>query len=121
MYEYTVKKKEEREMSFFSKLFKGAATVGATIFGVKVAEKYKENNPDGVQDVNGDGVVDYKDKLEEVKKAAGEVVEDAKAYAKEKKPEVEAKVGEIKEKGKEAVDKVVEKGKEAVNEVKESI
>jgi hypothetical protein len=62
------------------------------VAAVKVGEKVKENNPDGVQDVNGDGKVDYKDYAIEAKKAAKEVY----AEVKEKAPGVMA---EAKEKG----------------------
>jgi len=68
------------------------ATVAGTVAAVKVGEKVKENNPDGVQDVNGDGKVDYKDYVIEAKKAAKETY----AEFKEKAPGVMA---EAKEKG----------------------
>ncbi len=68
------------------------ATVAGTVAAMKVGEKVKENNPDGVQDVNGDGKVDYKDYAIEAKKAAQEVY----AQVKEKAPGVMA---EAKEKG----------------------
>ncbi len=70
------------------------ATVAGTVAAMKVGEKVKENNPDGVQDVNGDGKVDYKDYLIETKKAAQETY----AAFKEKAPGVMA---EAKEKGSE--------------------
>ena len=70
------------------------ATVAGTVAAMKVGEKVKENNPDGVQDVNGDGKVDYKDYAIEAKKAAKEVY----AQVKEKAPGVMA---EAKEKGSE--------------------
>ena len=43
------------------KLLGFGATVAGAVAAVKVGEKVKENNPDGIQDVNGDGKVDYKD------------------------------------------------------------
>lgn len=55
------------------KLLGFGTTVAGTVAAVKVTEKVKENNPDGVQDVNGDGKVDYKDYAIEAKKAAKEV------------------------------------------------
>lgn len=79
-------------MGFLSRLFGFGATVAGTVAAVKVGEKVKENNPDGVQDVNGDGKVDYKDYAIETKKAAQEVY----AQVKEKAPVVMA---EAKEKG----------------------
>jgi hypothetical protein len=44
-------------MGFLRKLLGIGVTAGATVAAVRVADKYKENNPDGVQDVNGDGKV----------------------------------------------------------------
>ena len=79
-------------MGFLKRLFGFGATVAGTVAAVKVGEKVKENNPDGVQDVNGDGKVDYKDYAIEAKKAAKEVY----AEVKEKAPGVMA---EAKEKG----------------------
>ena len=74
-------------MGFLKKLLGIGATAGATVAAMKVAEQYKENNPDGVQDVNGDGKVDVADVAAEVKKAAVEVYQDAAAAVKEKAPE----------------------------------
>ena len=74
------------------KLLEFGTTVAGTVAAVKVTAKVKENNPDGVQDVNGDGKVDYKDYAIEVKKAAKETY----AEFKEKAPGVMA---EAKEKG----------------------
>ena len=81
-------------MGFLKRLFGFGATVAGTVAAVKVTEKVKENNPEGVQDVNGDGKVDYKDYAIEAKKAAKEVY----AEVKEKAPVVMA---EAKEKGSE--------------------
>ncbi len=75
-------------MGFLKKLLGIGVTAGATVAAVRVADKYKENNPDGVQDVNGDGKIDTKDVIAEVTKAAGEVYSDAK----EKAPEYAQKV-----------------------------
>ena len=59
------------------KLFKGLVKIGIALglykTGKKVVDQYHENNPDGVQDVNGDGVVDYKDKTIEAARAADQV------------------------------------------------
>lgn len=79
-------------MGFLKKLLGFGTTVAGTVAAVKVTEKVKENNPDGVQDVNGDGKVDYKDYAIEAKKAAQEVY----AQVKEKAPGVMA---EAREKG----------------------
>ncbi len=70
-------------MGFLKKLFGIGVTAGATVAAVRVADKYKQNNPDGVPDVNGDGKVDYEDKLLEVKRAASEVYTEAKEKAPE--------------------------------------
>lgn len=66
-------------MGFLKRLFRVGATAGATVAAMKVAEKYKKNNPNGVGDVNGDGKVDSADVLIEVGKAACEVYDDAAA------------------------------------------
>ena len=62
---------------------------------VKVTEKVKENNPEGVQDVNGDGKVDYKDYAIEAKKAAQEVYAEAKEKAPGVMAEAKARGSEI--------------------------
>ena len=79
-------------MGFLKRLLGFGATVAGTVAAVKVGEKVKENNPNGVRDVNGDGKVDYKDYAIETKKAAQEVY----AEVKEKAPGVMA---DAKEKG----------------------
>lgn len=66
-------------MGFLKSLFRVGATAGATVAAMKVAEKYKKNNPNGVGDVNGDGKVDSADVLIEVGKAAREVYDNAAA------------------------------------------
>ena len=73
-------------MGSLKKLLGFGTTVAGTVAAVKVTEKVKENNPDGIQDVNGDGKVDYKDYAIEVKKAAKETY----AEFKEKAPGVMA-------------------------------
>ena len=95
-------------MGFLKRLFGFGATVAGTVAAVKVTEKVKENNPDGVQDVNGDGKVDYKDYAIEAKKAAKEVY----AEVKEKAPVVMA---EAKEKGSEFYQDAKEKVKDTFN------
>lgn len=66
-------------MGFLKRLFRVGATAGATVAAMKVAEKYKKNNPNGVGGVNGDGKVDSADVLIEVGKAAREVYDNAAA------------------------------------------
>ena len=92
-------------MGFLSKLLGLGTTVAGTVAAVKVTEKVKENNPDGVQDVNGDGKVDYKDYAIEAKKAAKEVY----AEVKQKAPGVMA---DAKEKG----EKLYQDAKETVKD-----
>ena len=92
-------------MGFLRKLFGFGATVAGTVAAVKVTEKVKENNPEGVQDVNGDGKVDYKDYAIETKKAAKEVY----AEVKEKAPVVMANA---KERGSEIYEDAKEKVKD---------
>lgn len=95
-------------MGFLKRLFGFGTTVAGTVAAVKVTEKVKENNPDGVQDVNGDGKVDYKDYAIEAKKAAKEVY----AEVKEKAPVVMANA---KEKGSEFYQDAKEKVKDTFN------
>ena len=79
-------------MGFFKKLFGAGAVAGTTVAAMKVSEKYKENNPDGVKDVNGDGKIDAVDVLTEVAKATTEVYAEVAEAVKEKAPEVIAAV-----------------------------
>ena len=95
-------------MGFLKRLLGFGTTVAGTVAAVKVTEKVKENNPDGVQDVNGDGKVDYKDYAIEAKKAAKEVY----AEVKQKAPGVMA---EAKEKGSELYQDAKETVKETFN------
>ena len=95
-------------MGFLKRLFGFGATVAGTVAAVKVTDKMKENNPDGVQDANGDGKVDYKDYAIEAKKAAKEVY----AEVKEKAPVVMANA---KEKGSEFYQDAKEKVKDTFN------
>ena len=90
------------------------ATVAGTVAAMKVGEKVKENNPDGVQDVNGDGKVDYKDYVIEAKKAAKETY----AEFKEKAPGVMA---QAKEKGEKLYEDAKEKGTEFYQDAKETV
>ena len=57
-------------MKLIKRLVQVGVAVGLVKAGSKVAEHYRENNPEGVQDVNGDGKIDYKDKVIEVTRAA---------------------------------------------------
>ncbi len=82
-------------MGFLKKLLGIGATAGATVAAMKVAEKYKENNPDGTQDVNNDGKVDARDVLAGVAKAATEVYHEAAESVKEKAPAYADKVKDV--------------------------
>lgn len=95
-------------MGFLKRLLGFGTTVAGTVAAVKVTEKVKENNPDGVQDVNGDGKVDFKDYAIEAKKAAKEVY----AEVKQKAPGVMA---EAKEKGSEIYEDAKKTVKETFN------
>ena len=75
-------------MGFFKKLFGIGAVAGTTVAAMKVSEKYKENNPEGIKDVNGDGKVDAADVIAEVAKAATEVYVEVAGEVKEKVPQV---------------------------------
>lgn len=112
-------------MGFLKKLLGIGVTAGATVAAVKVAEQVKENNPDGVQDVNGDGKVDAKDYFEEVKKAAVEVYQEATATIKEKAPVVTQKAKDAAEDVKEAVttaaNTVKEKAPEYAEKAKDAV
>ncbi len=101
-------------MGFLKKLLGFGTTVAGTVAAVKVTEKVKENNPDGVQDVNGDGKVDYKDYVIEAKKAAKEVY----AEVKEKAPGVMA---DAKKKGAGLYEDVKEKGEKLYQDAKETV
>ena len=92
-------------MGCVKRLLGFGTTVAGTVAAVKVSEKVKENNPNGVQDVNGDGKVDYKDYVIETKKAAKETYDEFM----QKAPGV---VAEAKEKGVE----IYEDAKKSVQE-----
>ena len=112
-------------MGFLKKLLGIGVVAGATVAAVKVADQVKENNPDGVQDVNGDGKVDAKDYFEEVKKAATEVYQDAAAAIKEKAPVFTQKAKDAAEYVKEAVSgaaaTVKEKAPEYTEKAKDAV
>jgi len=76
-------------LGFIRRLLGIGVTAGATVAAVKVAEQYKENNPNGVQDVNGDGKADAADVMIEVAKAASEVYNDAVETIQSKKKSVD--------------------------------
>ncbi|MBR5702035.1 MAG: hypothetical protein IKX47_06170 [Oscillospiraceae bacterium] len=101
-------------MGFLKRLFGFGATVAGTVAAVKVTDKVKENNPNGVQDVNGDGKVDYKDYAIEAKKAAKETYDEFR----EKAPGV---VAEAKEKGAGLYEDVKEKGEALYEDAKKTV
>ena len=65
-------------MGILGKLIKTGLAAGAAYAAVKVNEKYKEQNPNGV--------ADPQEKLEAIKQAAGEVYQNFSEVAKEKAP-----------------------------------
>ena len=90
-------------MGFLKRLFGFGATVAGTVAAVKVTEKVKENNPEGVQDVNGDGKVDSRDYAIEAKKAAKEVYDEAREKAPVVMADAKEKGGQIYEDAKKKV------------------
>lgn len=103
-------------MGFLKKLLGIGVVAGTTVAAVKVADQVKENNPNGVGDVNGDGKVDAKDYFEEVKKAATEVYQEASGAIKEKAPVFTQKAKDAAEDVKEAVTNAAETVKEKAPE-----
>ncbi|MEA4912740.1 MAG: hypothetical protein VB092_09055 [Oscillospiraceae bacterium] len=103
-------------MSFLSKLLGIGAVAGATVAAMKVSEKYKQNNPDGL-DSDGDGKVDVNDVVTEVTKAATEVYNDASEKAKDVAASAKQKAGELYEQAPEMLEKVKKTAKDAFNSV----
>jgi histone H3/H4 len=110
---------EDITMGFLKRLLGIGVTAGATVAAVKVAEQVKENNPNGIPDVNGDGKVDAKDYFEEVKKATVEVYQEATAAIKQKAPEFSQKAKDVADDVKEAVTNATETVKEKAPEYAE--
>jgi len=112
-------------VGFLKKLLGIGVTAGATVAAVRVADQVKENNPDGIKDVNGDGKVDAKDYFEEVKKAATEVYQDAAAAIKEKAPVFTQKAkdaaDDVKEVVTNAAETVKEKAPEYMQKAKDAV
>lgn len=102
-------------MGLVSKLVKLGVMAGAAYAAVKVSDKYKEENPMGVED--------KKDKINAVKQAATDVMNDFSQIASEKAPEVIKTVSETAEKAAEFAKKVapdtVSKVQEAARTVAE--
>lgn len=97
-------------MGFLKKLLGIGVTAGATVAAVRVADKYKEDNPNGTQDLNNDGKVDAADVIIGVTKAASAVYNDATSKVKEKAPE-------YGEKARAAASTVSQKVEDTVNSV----
>ena len=98
-------------MGFWKKLLRIGAAAGATVAAVKVADKVKKNNPEGIGDTNGDGRVDAADYAREIKKAAGEVYRETADAVKEAAPKVTCKAQS-------AYEHVVTAVEDAINGVK---
>ena len=103
-------------MGFLKRLLGFGTTVAGTVAAVKVSEKVKENNPNGVQDVNGDGKVDYKDYVIETKKAAKETYDEFRQKAPGVVAEDEAAGTEIYKDAKEKGAEIYEDAKKTVQE-----
>ena len=73
-------------MAFFGGLVKLGIAAGAVYAAMKIADKYKANNPEGVTDTN--------EKISEIKKAAKEVYGETADAVREKAPEVKEIVSE---------------------------
>ena len=71
-------------MGLITGLARLGLTAGAVYGAMKVSDRYKENNPDGVSDTSA--------KIEEIKKAAEQVYAQAAEYVKEKAPGVQSAV-----------------------------
>ena len=97
-------------MSFISKLLGVAVTAGATVAAMKVADKYKKNNPEGVQPAEGQEKAGVNEMLDEVGKAATEVYNDAAAAVKQT-------AEKAKEMAPDVIDKVRQTAKNAVESI----
>lgn len=82
-------------MGIIKGTLKVGALVGTGYVGKKIYDRYRENNPDGVGDVNGDGTVDYKDTASEIVRAAEEVLGEVGGKAKEKGGEAVKVAGQV--------------------------
>lgn len=92
-------------MGFLKKLLGIGVAAGAGAAGVALANKIKENNPEGVGDSNNDGKVDYADYLVEAEKAVKELYgENAPAV----KEAAQKKLDEIKAANPEALASIEE-------------
>lgn len=99
-------------MGLLKKLLGIGVTAGAAVAAVKVVDKYKANNPEGVRDVNGDGKVDAGDAIEQVKKAATEVYGETKV-------KVGAAVNNAKEQAPETIEKIKEAAAEQLDKLRQ--
>ncbi|MEA5050296.1 MAG: hypothetical protein VB021_02345 [Oscillospiraceae bacterium] len=102
-------------MGFLKRLLGIGAVAGATAAAMKVSEKYKENNPEGLKDVNNDGKVDVNDVVSEVTKAATQVYNDAADKAKDVAASAKQKAGELYDQAPEMLEKVKKTAKEAIS------
>ena len=111
-------------MALFGGLVRLGIAAGAVYAAMKIADKYKENNPDGVSDTN--------EKITQIKRAAKEVYGETAEAVKEKTPEVKerfnATVQQVTDFASEkapgvtsAFQNVVDKINEKTPEVKEKI
>lgn len=105
-------------MGFLKKLLGVGVTAGATVAAVKIADKYKANNPNGVPDANGDGKVDAADVIAGVKKAAGEVYGETKVKMGDAVNSAKEKAPDVYEKAKQTVTETVKNAPETYEKVK---
>lgn len=78
-------------MGFIGKLIKTGVAAGVAYAAVKVNEKYKANNPYGVED--------SKEKADAIKQAAGEVYQEVSELAKEKMPGIKENAANLAQQG----------------------
>lgn len=102
-------------MGLLGKLIKTGVAAGIAYAAVKVNEKYKANNPYGVED--------SKEKAEAIKQAAGEVYQEVSELAKEKMPGLKENAANLAQQGlskvKEYAPGVMEKVQSAATVVSE--
>ena len=115
-------------MAILKSLIKLGVAAGAVYAGMKVSDRYKENNPDGVKSTP--------DKFDAIKQAAEEVYYDFSYSIKEKAPDIQSglndtiqkvsefaseKMPNVAEKVQNAVDKIAEKAPEFAEKVQNAV
>ena len=122
-------------MALFGGLVRLGIAAGAVYAAMKIADKYKENNPDGVSDTNekftqikraaqevyGETAEAVKEKTPEVKEKFNEAVQQVSDFASEKIPGVTSAVQNVVDKISEKAPEVNEKFHEVVEKVSEKV